>query len=188
MLAAKEFSVCRQRNVDVIVHRTAQKRAAFLLHTDNSHRRIIDLDRLSNGVLILKEFLSHRGPDDTNISRMVDFLGREKAAFAETLILNQGHSGRHAGDACEEHLAPIMLKIYWRVGLRAHLDTGSALISEPLVILDIELLVAPQHLLSLFFSHPPLMGKAVDHKMIGAQRFRDGGHHISIEAIDRRSD
>src|SRR5262245_29330703 len=103
---------------------------------------------------------------------MVDLLGREKAATAETLILNRGYSGSRAGYASEEHLTPIMLEIYRRVGLRADVGAGPAPISEPLVIFDIELLVTPQHLLSLFLSHPPPMGKAVDNKMIDAQHFR----------------
>src|SRR5262245_29791962 len=119
---------------------------------------------------------------------MVDLLGREKAAAAETLVLNRGYSVRRAGDAREEHLTPMMLEIYRRFGLRADVGAGPAPISEPLIILDIELLVTPQHLLPLRLSHPPRMGEAVDHKMIDAQHFRDGVHHIGIEAIDRCSD
>src|SRR5215213_1648855 len=79
-VAAEDLKVGGDGNVDVTVHRVAEKRAALFFNADYAHRQPADFKCLSNRILIREKLVFNICAEDDHESRTFHFIVSDVAA------------------------------------------------------------------------------------------------------------
>jgi len=95
---------------------------------------------------------------------------------------------RPASAPTAEQLLAVLLEVGLILKLRADLGAGRAVVMHPLVVFQLQPLVAAVHLLPVFLGHLALMRHAVDHEVVDAEHGRHLLHHVGVEPRDGRAD